>query len=1220
MSDRKQLEYLDEIKRYIEDEEMSFLIGAGFSRNVNKDAYPMWGELLRDATWNLFGFGDRTKNEKKVIDKAVKDHGYLGIASMMVQKAGFHEAIDTYIEERTPYLKTENGKPELYLNGDPLHIIVNSDCHILLKKLDIQNIYTFNYDNALEFFLGEEARLEAESVILRLDKEATDLRKQAEKLALKENDLNEQLKYLEQQELESPAESPVTSEKDDSRGRDEIQKDINDIKSQRRKIRQQERETHARIEMLKINRTSYYNVVKDSYEISLSAKRKSIYKIHGSLRENDDKEYGFDGDSHKQYIITQEDYDTYNDKHSAFVSMMRIDLLRSRFCIIGVSGGDANFLAWINWVKDVLDKTKARSKDNDSEPHKSYFIYSSSKSMPREMVLMLRNHFIQPVILKEAFSSAANDEERIKLFLEYIQPLKNETSRLSDLWGKIEFPRSSNKAIKPIEVNVALELFELSSKNRFNRPNGAANYMAIEVQVEGKKYVGEGSDLASRMVYASALMCSMMPIDLFCDEKLEQVLRKEKEKKVKDVYLSAIRRAGLLLNSSGLTKTLIGEDNYTKIVKGLFNLHFPTADEIKEIDGKDGLAIVRRLSLYNLIRHGEEVEEKCSYNVFKSPQELVLAADWLKFIDYNDPELFKKADEYRQEEKLLSFYEYIQAFLKAMRRKEEVSSYGNISNTIYLDRYSPDVTNAAILMNSFVELGVCFAGNQVFADSEWLQIVRALKKRYPAAMVFYTLVRDSNHKVIKTVAQELMYDELTRSILPSILKNLITSLVSDNTPIYVKGKISLFASNILCAVGVRNWQRLFRDSVKKIVECADKLSVGLDIPKQMYEFVSNALNYINDKEIKIWCLDHILDRQQINEYFEGHLNVLAISARKGLSTVDFMPLVPKYHSFAKKAIKSNNQQGCFVVINLVGLIERSQRSEYLKMLESRALKDAYMIEGYAARIKSYPELKDSFKKKLLSKNDLWHSGIMENGVSFGLGNVSVCKIDRLLVFDDIQVDLAYRDLMNTVGKIEAVFKKENHQKEDKGWMSSENNFREMVLDMRLFVNAHKTLLSKSQFFGVDMMQLDSVYYQCFFGKTIYQLIADDQMYRAIRRLMVEAEINGIENYRLEYEQIIGKIISKDSSELGTCFQHIVWSISHRQKFFNTEDFKKLFKAILEVYRPFFENRGDGASEWNLLGCQKEIAEKSLLLMHNTLEEWGVKNRFWEQYKRKFQIR
>ena len=53
---------------------------------------------------------------------------------------------------------------------------------------------------------------------------------------------------------------------------------------------------------------SFYNVVKDSYDISLSAKRKSIYKIHGSLREKEADDYGFDGDTHF-YIYLKKDLD-----------------------------------------------------------------------------------------------------------------------------------------------------------------------------------------------------------------------------------------------------------------------------------------------------------------------------------------------------------------------------------------------------------------------------------------------------------------------------------------------------------------------------------------------------------------------------------------------------------------------------------------------------------------------------------------------------------------------------------------------------------------------------------------------------------------------------------------------------------------------------------------------------------------------------------------------
>lgn len=67
-------EFLDNIKRYIEVGEMSFLIGAGFSRNVNNNAYPFWGELLEDAAWNLYGdSGKATKAKKqKVLRKVEK--------------------------------------------------------------------------------------------------------------------------------------------------------------------------------------------------------------------------------------------------------------------------------------------------------------------------------------------------------------------------------------------------------------------------------------------------------------------------------------------------------------------------------------------------------------------------------------------------------------------------------------------------------------------------------------------------------------------------------------------------------------------------------------------------------------------------------------------------------------------------------------------------------------------------------------------------------------------------------------------------------------------------------------------------------------------------------------------------------------------------------------------------------------------------------------------
>lgn len=90
-----------------------------------------------------------------------------------------------------------------------------------------------------------------------------------------------------------------------------------------------------------------YFVVKKSGDITIGDARRNIFKLHGSLRKIDNTDehvdYGFDYDNHTQYIIAQEDYDSYNLKHEAFVDLMRISLLKDAYCIIGFSCDDPNF-------------------------------------------------------------------------------------------------------------------------------------------------------------------------------------------------------------------------------------------------------------------------------------------------------------------------------------------------------------------------------------------------------------------------------------------------------------------------------------------------------------------------------------------------------------------------------------------------------------------------------------------------------------------------------------------------------------------------------------------------------------------------------------------------------------------------------------------------------------------------------------------------------------
>ena len=137
---------LEKIRSLIEANQLSFLIGAGFSKNIST-SFPLWRELLSDAVWHKYGTGrdvDRAKREKGVFDKVLREKSLLEVASEVVAGAGYHEAIDDYIEAHTPYVTSSGDKFVLVKDGVEMPDSVKTDCHTLLRQLDVRNIYTFN--------------------------------------------------------------------------------------------------------------------------------------------------------------------------------------------------------------------------------------------------------------------------------------------------------------------------------------------------------------------------------------------------------------------------------------------------------------------------------------------------------------------------------------------------------------------------------------------------------------------------------------------------------------------------------------------------------------------------------------------------------------------------------------------------------------------------------------------------------------------------------------------------------------------------------------------------------------------------------------------------------------------------------------------------------------------------------------------------------------------
>jgi len=67
-----------------------------------------------------------------------------------------------------------------------------------------------------------------------------------------------------------------------------------------------------------------------------------IIKLHGSFP------------SQTPFIVTEEHFRTYPRKFAPFVNTVQQSLLENAFLLLGFSGEDPNFLAWIGWVRDQI--------------------------------------------------------------------------------------------------------------------------------------------------------------------------------------------------------------------------------------------------------------------------------------------------------------------------------------------------------------------------------------------------------------------------------------------------------------------------------------------------------------------------------------------------------------------------------------------------------------------------------------------------------------------------------------------------------------------------------------------------------------------------------------------------------------------------------------------------------------------------------------------------
>lgn len=1187
---------LDKIRQLLVDNQLSFLVGAGFSKNISPK-FPLWKDLFNDAVWDMYGNhcdGSTPEKRAAVIDEILRKTSLLDIASRIVSDAGYHEAIDEYIEKHTPYLATTEHGPVLMLDGEVCDDNPSFECHNLLKQLDVHNIYTFNYDNALEYCLGDKSQhLENLS---RLKKEVADLEQKRDDIYARIARLSEGADQPVARLFDYP---PVTEEDSDSR--EEQRKSLVEKWSQIKRIIGDKRR---KIDDLKMEIDNGYLIVKQSSDIALTSTGHNLYKIHGDLRVNKDGKYGFDGDTHTQYIITRDDYETYQRKHAAFVNLMRIDLLRNRFCIIGLSGSDANFLSWIRWVKDVLDKA-----DDLNGPKDSFFIYSSDNNLSDGMVQMLKNHFITPVILKDIFPDAPDDRYRIKAFLEAVQPHKYVSSdKLSRLWEKVK-RKSFHEIESKLEKHELDELCEMSSSIIFHKYASWVHYTASDIFAAMMWNPSGSSEPSIQKLFAAAIRCSLIPMVESSRTDLKFMSESEISY-VREAYDYAKTRAVLLTNPASLS-LIVGVDEYSNILKRLFLFDFPCKQDCN-FECKSAMDHVRQRAVRQFLYEDVDGYTHDLDGYFSTPQELVLAADALRLWDYSNPSLSNIVKKYQSKYSLFTLEEYLHSYLNEMDKAADIDAYGNVTERIHIRRGDSDYLKASVVINSLIELGIVSLNRTIVSDEQWMKIVRHTKSTFVFPLAFYTVSGDFGEGTIVKVAQELIYDNYAYQLAPELLNCLISALMAGSTPKSILSRIAIFARELLMAVSVDKWKSQFVLLARKVFTeyCVAKWPKS---ERELFLFLIRGVPYVKDTVFRLEVIKYVLSIDTDNVFWDNLLNGLVIAASEGLSAEDFKPVAEQLVNYAKRDRSSDTAS--YIIMNLSRYLSEQDFLRIKDILETRVQKDNNLADSYAFRVQSFPDIASSYRQSLICRKDIWNTGAFSSTRSSSDAIVKIGRIDEILHFGQNQVSAIYEDMKATIAQMNDIFAAPGNKTSNHGIFSWENTFREAVMDMKFFVHNHKMELgAKEDFLRVSAL-LDEVYLHCMYDKSILSTIADDKIHIAVTAMMNQADIYGIKTLEAEYKALIAVLLSKKSGHINICFRHLSWAVGYYCEFFSSECFNNMLIAVLDTYSEYFSMEGN--RQWDINGCEKEVAEQSLASIAQILRSRGYKHQFWSNYKKKF---
>lgn len=622
-----------------------------------------------------------------------------------------------------------------------------------------------------------------------------------------------------------------------------------------------------------------------------TSSRRAIVKLHGDITKNSDEHYEFDGDKNLKYIIAKEDYDTYMTKHQGFSYLMRLAMLQGRFCLIGFSGSDPNYMLWLQWMKDVLDKAHEQDendrtkKPSDSSQTRVFLISVDRYNPDVATKLFYKNHHVGVIDLTDAQVQAEINKTIGDDILHDNTAPKSRSALLEALFAYLQSFESADDRFQTRSIYKDRSIYDKLWSDAYDALQNHQNLQSIIQKIE-KRY--DSSLYPTRYLYQDSIVTSILHNNTLSDNAAYRKL-----------VALAVRDLGTLPSYYPIKQEdgMEGEEVWQKqmLRENILRSTYVTGSIPSECSPLDRIMIYAfRFDFQNMY------EELLKWKPKKEDQ----PKRWLLLSLFQDREKYlEDLDAYIESQRNLphkmnacairnlqsrdfiqkyDVYTYIreggepisdrihEASKNVEIIKKDMSAYGTSYTTISFSSGNSAYEKSTRLINMLYDnayLPMYYEKWNV-DDKGWYDVFTYIYEPFIYPAIFYSAFLRDN-KMLRKMGQEIAYSQFLYPELGRLLAKMLEALDNEFLPGGMRQGLLVMSRELYVAVKPQYWEDLFMRNV--FIPLIARWNNKVSLTDYDVQNIGTALNYIANPEIVTKVFLFMLDRMDSNPTVAMHI-------------------------------------------------------------------------------------------------------------------------------------------------------------------------------------------------------------------------------------------------------------------------------------------------------------------------------------------------------------